>query len=293
MKIKKLISVIAVLTIIFGFSPLCFAENEEIEAPDAYVYNYSYKVQSYDKQRYDPKNLILVKLVFGENVVSSIKRVYFTYSGSSYETVDLTFDEESHTVSFTATKYPSDILMPADMVFDASGKGNKKMSPKKFIRKSCSIDRTDPMFEDTLYGGRYHKVGENIDLSISGDDAVFDVFEDGMELASGVAEFSVPILSGYHIVLIKSGEAEIKFEYQGKEKVAYGYSDRVGYEMRKGLELMAGSFTAPVVTIAALAIPVIGPILSAMSLVLVPIYGLGGLFAGLGKIVAAPFTAMS
>ena len=292
MKMKRITAFILTVALIFSFATLCFAEESRIEKPTANCYTYT-MLESVAKESfsYQP-SFKFVELEFGDNVVSMTAKPNITSDGHPNKYVNVKFNEVTHVLSFQYGDIPSGIIIPADTVFDANGKGNDSMVVEVSEVKELTIQRKVPIFKDAVDDNYYYRTGETIELSCD-EGKLFSVYVDEELFASNVNSCSIPVESGLHTFSVDVHGSMFNSEYYGSEKFDYDYFSCVSSKLQQGAETIASAFTSALAMPAAsLAIPVIGPILSAMSVIIGPLLGIGAIFSGLGQIIASPFTGL-
>lgn len=295
--IKKLLSTVLIITMLFGFSSVGFADNKNNF--DAVLCDCSYVF-------YTPTDvpgisigstLHTLEIRFSCDVVSMKKDAALLYNffyGLSAK--QMVFDAESDKI-FIHSKNNSDIeriVIPANTVFDVEGNGNPEIELIEMQEQKVSFDSLKIPFHTDKSDNRYYStVGKN--FTVKNDSGVkFEILIDGETFESSVSECLILVEEGTHNVQIVIPDVgKFEFDYEGREERDLRYAESVKLEFDEGVETAAQGLISVAIPASFLAIPVIGPLMSAFSVVLTPFYAIGSFIVGLAKMIASPVIGLS
>lgn len=174
------------------------------------------------------------------------------------------------------------IVIPANTVFDVEGNGNPEIELIEMQEQKVSFESLKIPFHTDKYDNRYYQtVGKY--FTVKNDGGVkFDVIIDGKTFENNISECLVPVDEGIHnvqIVILNAGKFE--FNYEGREERELTYAENVKLKFGEGAKTVFQGMASAVIPASFLAIPVIGPLMSAFSAVLTPFYAAGAFFVGL------------
>ena len=173
-------------------------------------------------------------------------------------------------------------MIPANTVFDVEGNSNPEIELIGMQEQKVSFESLKIPFHTDKYDNRYYQtVGKY--FTVKNDGGVkFDVIIDGKTFENNISECLVPVDEGIHnvqIVILNAGKFE--FNYEGREERELTYAENVKLKFGEGAKTVFQGMASAVIPASFLAIPVIGPLMSAFSAVLTPFYAAGAFFVGL------------
>lgn len=295
--IKKLLSTVLIITMLFGFSSVGFADNKNNFDAVLCDCSYVFYTPTDEPGISIGSTLHTLEIRFSCDVVSMKKDAALLYNffyGLSEE--QIVFDAESDTI-FIHSKNNSDIdriVIPASTIYDADGNGNPeieliKKQEQKVSFESLNIpyhtDKTDNHYYSTV--GKYFRVKNDSELK-------FEILIDGNIYKNNIFDCSVPVEAGTHNVqIVIPNVGKFEFDYEGREDCDLNYAESVRLEFDEGVETAAQGLISVAIPASFLAIPVIGPLISAFSVVLTPFYAIGSFVVGLAKMIASPVVGLS